>query len=306
MGYVLGIDGGGTSTRCAVGNEQVELSRAVGPTSKLARVGEEGARAALGETIREACRAAGIAPRQIAYTVVGITGAGSAEVAQRVRAIVGGMVAGEVEVAGDMVIAREAAFPGAPGVIVIAGTGSIAYGRNDKGQTARAGGWGPLLSDEGSGEWIGRAAMRAALRAFDEGDSTRLLGAMWETWQVRSRDEMVAALNAAPPPEFAALFPRVLAAAADGDPLAARVLDSAGRELARLAQVVMRQLWAASKPVSVALCGGIFENAGLVRQSFRETLLAERPGASVQSSPVEPVAGALFLARRALAQVERS
>lgn len=306
MGYVLGIDGGGTSTRCAIGNDQVELARAAGPTSKLARVGEEGARAALGETILLACRAAGIAPRQIAYTVVGITGAGSAEVAQRVRSIVGGMVAGEVEVAGDMVIAREAAFPGAPGVIVIAGTGSIAYGRNEKGQTARAGGWGPLLSDEGSGEWIGRAAARAALRALDEGDSTLLLGAIREAWQVATRDQIVALLNATPPPEFAALFPRVLAAADDQDLLAARVLDSAGRELARLAQVVMRRLWAASEPVAVAMCGGIFENSGLVRLSFADLLLGERPGASVLSSPVEPVTGALFLARRALAQVARS
>jgi glucosamine kinase len=303
MDYFLGIDGGGTSTRCAVGSAEAELGRAAGPTCKLARVGEEGARATLREVISEACHAAGISPRQIARTVVGASGAGNAAVAKRLRTIVGGIVGGEIEVAGDMVIAREAAFPGAPGVIVIAGTGSIAYGRNAKGKTARAGGWGPLLSDEGSGEWIGRAAMRAALRAFDEGDTTRLFGALWETFQVRGRDEMVAALNAAPPPEFASLFPRVLAAADDQDVVATRVLDSAGRELARLAQVVLCRLWPASAPVAVAMCGGVFCISGLVRQSFRETLLAERPGVTVLDSPVEPVAGALSLARRAPARV---
>ena len=77
--------------------------------------------------------------------------------------------AGEIEVVGDMVIALEAAFGGDPGVIVIAGTGSIAYGRNSKGQTARAGGWGFAISDEGSGQWIGRAAVAATVRALDLG-----------------------------------------------------------------------------------------------------------------------------------------
>ena len=115
-----------------------------------------------------------------------------------VRRLVSEFVSGEVAVVGDMVIAMEAAFGGGPGVIVIAGTGSIAYGRNSAGQTARAGGWGFAISDEGSGHWIGRSAVAACMRAFDEAGAESaggLLEGIMKSWGVTTREQLVVAAN---------------------------------------------------------------------------------------------------------------
>lgn len=298
MGYYLGIDGGGTKTCCAIGSEGIEVARAVGPGCRLARVGEARAREALRNTILKACRSAGIEPAQIDCTVIGTTGAGRRDIADRVRQLVADIVPGEVRVVGDMVIAREAAFAGIPGVVVIAGTGSIAYGVNEHGDTARAGGWGPGVSDEGSGEWIGRAAVRAALRSIDERHATVLLAAVQSTWHVSSPDEIASQLKSDDDQAFSTFFPVVLDAAVSGDAVALGILTEAGTELARLARVVMHRLWAPHEGVRVAICGGVFENANLVRQVFTNLLLADRPGTAVLGSPVDPVAGALYLARR--------
>ena len=105
---------------------------------------------------------------EISRVCVGLAGAARPEISELVRGMVSETLSGEIKpaeikIVGDMVIALEAAFGSGPGVIVIAGTGSIAYGRNSKGQTARAGGWGFAISDEGSGHWIGRTAVAAAL-----------------------------------------------------------------------------------------------------------------------------------------------
>lgn len=302
MAYYMGIDGGGTKTCCAIASDGVELGRASGPTSKFSRVGEGAARDALEMTIRKACKVAEIEPNQIVHTVIGLSGASQPRVADAVRRLLADIVPGEIEVAGDMVIAREAAFGGVPGLIVIAGTGSIAYGRNERGQAARAGGWGPSISDEGSGEWIGRKAVSAALRLLDEGESSALLDAIKDLWHVTTREELVAYLNAGIPVEYSSLFPGVLDAAVNNDAQAREILIAAGTELAQLAKVVLRRLWPGPEQVRIAVCGGVFQNANLVRQVFTNFLLAERPGTSILCSPVEPVAGALFLARRALTQ----
>jgi glucosamine kinase len=211
------------------------------------------------------------------------------------------IVSAETEVAADMVIALEAAFGGEPGVIVIAGTGSIAYGANAQAQTARAGGWGFAISDEGSGHWIGRQAVGAVLRACDEGvspeDSSLLTGIM-KLWGLRTVEEIVLAANAAPPPNFAALFPIVLAASDRGDAIAEKLLRRAGAELAGLTEIVAARLFAGTPPVPVAMSGGVFANSARVREAFYHTLRNECPGAAVRPAVVEPVYGALARARR--------
>ena len=149
MTYYLGIDGGGTKTTCAVGDETSLLATVVSGPSNITRVGERGARESLQQAIREACAAAGIEVRQIQRACIGAAGAGRAEVASAIRKIVEEIVPGEIEVVGDMPIALEAALGTGPGVIVVAGTGSFAYGRNRNGLTARAGGGVSLFPTKG-------------------------------------------------------------------------------------------------------------------------------------------------------------
>jgi N-acetylglucosamine kinase-like BadF-type ATPase len=260
------------------------------------------AREALSRAILEACAAAHVTPQQIKRTCIGVAGAARPQIAAVTRRLLGEIVSGEIDVAGDMVIALEAAFGGEPGVIVIAGTGSIAYGANAEARTARAGGWGFAISDEGSGHWIGRAAMAAVMRARDEdeaaAESSRLLDGILKCWSLRDIEELVVAANASPQPNFAGLFPAVLAAAEEGDSTALEVLGRAGVELAGLAGVVVRRLFADEDAVRVAMSGGVFANSARVREAFGQALRKQYSVAGVKREMVDAVHGALARARR--------
>ncbi len=297
----MGIDGGGSKTSCLVGDESSILGSGRAAGSNLVRVGETEARNALAAAIRQACSVANISPSQIQRSCVGLAGAARPEINSTVRRILSELVGGEIEVVGDMVIALEAAFSGGPGVITIAGTGSLAYGRNASGQTARAGGWGFAVSDEGSGHWIGRAAVAAALRAADEEqpDSARLLAELMKSWNRTSHEQLVLMANAFPSPDFAALLPAVLAAVDSGDPIARGILSQAGAELAALTKIVVRRLFPDGPAIPVAMSGGVFRNCALVRQVFYNNLRSEFPNVAVNSTVIEPVRGALQLARKA-------
>jgi glucosamine kinase len=242
-----------------------------------------------------------ITTAQIERTCVGIAGGARPEIAGVVRGLLSEFVSGEIEVVGDMVIGMEAAFGSGPGVIIIAGTGSIAYGRNSQGQTARAGGWGFAISDEGSGHWIGRFAVAASMRAQDEAgvESTSvLLDGIMKSWAVTTREQVVLAANAAPFPDFAALLPAVLSAADAGDVTSRAVLTRAGVELATLAKIVIDRLFGNGDTVPVAVSGGVFCNCALVRQVFHDKLHAECPRTLLNPNIVDPVRGALELARQ--------
>jgi glucosamine kinase len=299
VGIFLGIDGGGSQTACAIGDETSLLGSGSGDGSNVIRVGEAQARKSLASAIHQACAAAKITPKQIKRTCIGVAGGARPETTEIVRRILSELVSGEIEVVGDMVIAMEAASDGGPGVVVIAGTGSIAYGRNAAGQMARAGGWGFAISDEGSGHWIGRAAVTTVMRVCDEGQNGGLLENIMKVWGVITREQMIVVSNASPPPDFAGLFPAVLAAADAGDPSAHDILARAGVELATLARIVISRLFADADTAPVAMSGGVFRNSALVRQVFYNRLRLECPNAVVNLNLVDPVKGALELARRA-------
>jgi glucosamine kinase len=295
----LGIDGGGSQTSAAIGDENSLLGTGLGAGSNVLRVGEAQAGKSIATAIRQACGAAKVSPEQIKRTCIGVAGGARPETTETVRRILSELVSGEIEVVGDMVVAMEAASDGGPGVVVIAGTGSIAYGRNAAGQTARAGGWGFAISDEGSGHWIGRAAVAAVMRICDEGQSSALLENIMRVWGVITREQMIVVSNASPPPDFAGLFPAVLAAEEAGDPRAHDILAQAGVELATLAKIVVDRLFVDADPVPVAMSGGVFRNSALIRQVFYNRLRLDCSNALVNVNLIDPVGGALELARRA-------
>jgi len=298
VGIFLGIDGGGTKTACLVGDEKSVLGEGASSGSNVLRVGERKARQAITTAVQQACAAARVLPGSVDRACVGIAGGARPETATIVRQIVAELVSGQIEVVGDMVIAMEAAAGTGPGVVVIAGTGSIAYGRNSAGQTARAGGWGFAISDEGSGSWIGRKAVSAAMRAFDEGRGTALLEAAIKSWNLNSREELIVTANAQANPDFAGLLGTVVAAAEADDPAAHDVLAEAGAELATLAKIVIRRIFQERENIPVAMSGGVFGNSALVRQVFYNNLRLDFPNAAVNANVVDPVQGALQLARR--------
>ncbi len=300
MAYFLGIDGGGTKTECVVADEHQALGRGLSGTAKRSRVSEDDARQNLRAAIEQACAAAGIQASQLARTCYGLSGAADPHNAENARHLLSSLVGGEVQVATDVAIALEAAFPDDAGCIVISGTGSIAYGRNERSQVVRAGGWGPAISDEGSGEWIGRAAVALALRAHDAGETTSFLPAIMNTWHLATYEDVVRFVGSQPPPDFAALFPHVAEHAARGDDLARGILLRAAGELSEICHIVLRRLWPHDRTsAEVAMCGGVFRNSALIRQAFTDVIRSRRPHIRVALCEREPVEGALALARRA-------
>ena len=307
MAYYLGIDGGGSKTTCVVGDEMSEIATVTTGPSNITRVGEAGAREALQRAIHQACGAAKINPQQVQHACIGVAGAGRKEIADTVRKMVGEIIPGQIEVVGDMEIALAAAFGEDPGVIVIAGTGSIAYGRDAQGRTARAGGWGFAISDEGSAHWIGRTAVSALLRAIDQEEDARhaaeassLARELKAAWNSRSIDELVRAANS--DADFEASFPAVVSAANNGDAQAQRALSQAGRELAQLAGIVASRLFAEDRGglsfVPLAMVGGVFRHSPTVREVFRDEVHKLDAGFELNLQIVDPVVGALRKARK--------
>jgi glucosamine kinase len=298
MAFFLGIDAGGTKTRCVVGDEHGVVGRSQGSSCKIQRVGEAEARHALHAVVTEACQAAGVSAGKIGQVCIGISGASNPDVAELVRRILGEVVSAPVEVLGDITVAQEAAFGDSAGCMVVAGTGSIAVGRNEEGTMARAGGWGPEVSDEGSGYWIGRAAVAATLRALDAGESTALLAGILDAWRLATCEDFIRAASVSPPLDFVQIFPKVLQAAEQDDELAGEILRRAGCELAELALAVIRRLWPGTQWVRVAISGGILENSALTRLALAGALRNARPQIAISFAHIEPVMGALALARK--------
>lgn len=303
MPYYLGIDGGGTKTICAVGDESTLLATAVAGPSNIVRVGAAQTRASLQQAVKQACAAAGITPARVEHTCVGGSGAAHPELAETVRGFLAEILSTPIDVVGDMEIALEAAFGDGPGVVVIAGTGSIAFGRNQDGVTARAGGWGFAIGDEGSAHWIGRATVNALLRSKDRhGDEvaqTALAIALFKAWGVDSLSDLARAANAIPPPDFAALFPAVMAS---NDGVVSQVFTGAGRALADLASVIIERLFPPSDAVPVAITGGVFRHSAIVCDVFYNELRRISPRAQINLQVVDPVEGALRMARKAAAR----
>ncbi len=318
MAYYLAIDGGGTKTRCLLADETIVLAQSMAGGCNIVRLGERQAREALHTAVRQVCATAKISPHQIRAICIGAAGAARPEVEAKIRSILAEIISAttsgnalpKIEVVGDAVIALEAAFGAGPGVIAIAGTGSIVYGRDAAGHIARAGGWGFAVSDEGSGHWIGRRAISAILSAHDQGLETTLTAMVLQSWKLPNMklttlDELVQQANSTPPPHFPRLFPIVLRAADEGDVIARDLLSDAGTKLAALATIVVRRLapHAAVDVLSVAMLpiamtGSVFRQSSYVRQVFYNILQASFPGIVVHQDLADPVEGALARARR--------
>jgi N-acetylglucosamine kinase-like BadF-type ATPase len=306
MGLFLAIDAGGTKTECALADEARVLARASAGTVKLMRVGEEVATARLREMLEEVAAKAGVGLREVTRTCFGLAGVSSGVVRGWAERVMRETVGGVVEVCGDEEIALDAAFRGGVGILVIAGTGSNAIGRGVDGRLVGAGGWGPLLGDEGSGFWIGLEATRMALKERDRvgevGASSILLGEIERTWGLGSVGELVAKANIrvgadGTAPDFAELAPVVARCAEEGDALAGSVLELAGVELAELVRVVVQRLEVME--VEVAYTGSVLERIGTVGQAMVKGLKTSVPLARVREGAVDPLEGALWRARKA-------
>ena len=298
--YFLGVDGGQSGTTAVIGDETGRvLGLGRGGPSNYAGAPDGPAKfvEALRSSLQGACMQAGLDPEHVRFAgaCLGLSG-GPADKEPLVREIV---ASERIILTDDAPIALSGATAGKPGIIVIAGTGSIAFGRNREGNTARAGGWGYLLGDEGAAFWIARQAMRAALR-WEEGwgVATSLRARLLDATGARNMNDL---MHRCYTPEFAR--PRIAGwsvivnqAAESGDRTALEVLDAAAHELALLVAAVRRELFG-DRATQVSYAGGVF-GSRIVLSRFREWALSEA-GVRVSPPVYGPVIGALLEAYRA-------
>jgi N-acetylglucosamine kinase-like BadF-type ATPase len=300
MAFFLAVDNGGTKSDYVLADETRHLARVRSGTLKRMRTDAASAAANLDSALSELTARTGVAMASITRTCIGTAGETVPLVTSWLREAFASRVSGELILLGDVEIALDAAFPGGPGVLVLAGTGSNVAGRISNGRLTSTGGWGPALGDQGSGHRIGQQALRAIFLAQDEGRSTSLLDAVLDFWKLATLDDLVAFANQNPAPDFAALTALTLRCADAGDQIAASVLKQEGEDLAYLVRLLirrMRSLDPASPLPALAFAGSIMGNVLPVRKSLIATVREEFPAIQALDGTVDPVVGALWRAR---------
>jgi glucosamine kinase len=291
---LIGADVGGTKTAVAVSRDGKIVGRADGPGAAVRPGRALASSSTIAEVVRQALSTAGLLLGDV--LVVGAAGVGREPEREELRkALRGENVASSVVVTTDIEIALTAAFADGPGIVVSAGTGSVAVGRDRTGKRHRIGGYGWQMGDEGSGYAIGRGSLGAVSRAVDgRSPKTALSERLLKATRSDDYDDLVRWAAGASPAEVAALAPHVLAVAAAGDPLAQGIADYAARELSQLAICLVPRM-DITPPIPVAVTGGLLGADQPLRKSLLAKL-AEEPLFQPTDTPVDAVAGALRLA----------
>jgi N-acetylglucosamine kinase-like BadF-type ATPase len=300
MQFFLGVDGGQSGTTVLIGDERGRiLGRGEGGPCNHASAAEGRAKLerAVGEGLGAACLEVGLDAATVIFRAAcfGMSGGPDDK-----EAILAGMLhTGRLLVTHDAAIALSGATAAGQGIVIIAGTGSIAFGRDATGRTARAGGWGYVFGDEAGAFDLARQATRAALRMEEGwGPPTALRQALLEATGARSANQALHEFYSAawPRSRVATLAPLVDAAAVNGDAVALQILDRAAQDLALLGAAVRGQLWQAGDCVEISYVGGVFQSLRLLER-FR--MLAEFEEGNHCHPPMHgPAEGALLEAYR--------
>jgi glucosamine kinase len=305
LAFYLALDVGGTKTEYVLADETRELARVRGGTIKRMRTDADTAAQNLDKALAELTALSGVSMQSITRSCVGAAGITVALVTGWIREAFAKRIGGSLILVGDVEIALDAAFFGGPGVLVMAGTGSNVAGRTTAGDLITAGGWGPTLSDQASGNRIGYQALRDIFLAIDEGHATTLLPAVLDLWQLPDLDSLVGYANQIPAPDFSRLAPAVVKCAADGDAVAKNVLRREAEELAHLARLVIERIRQAAHRSDcasdwlpdLALTGSILEHVAPIREGIVAALHRDLPSLKVLPGVVDPILGALWRAR---------
>lgn len=308
--YIVGIDTGGTKTKCILVNSEYDLL-GVGESGpgNYHVAGVNQARENIVRAIREALREGGIDETE---RIIGGFGMGTLDTESDYEIISGFL--DEIEfidrkfIENDVVIAHYAMTAGAPGVTVVAGTGAMAYGTNASGGNCRSSGWGWLIGDEGSGYYSAKRGIQAAAKAYDgRGPRTALLNASMDHFDVDEFEDVLPTIhNKLDHPKKIAAFAKPLTEIAEqGDSVALGIIEEAGEELASAAVAVIENL-ELTEPVQVGCVGG-FGTSPLVTATFRSVLSDEITDIEFLEQVDHPVVGTLaFVTERLGDDVEKS
>lgn len=301
MSYFLGFDGGGTKTDCVVLNAKgTVIGEGHGGPANPLRTGFNGAFSSLGEAAATALAKAKIRPGAVTGVCAGLAGAGRRSVVRRVMVFLSReFPVATTQVTTDYEIALEAAVGTGPGVVLISGTGSVAYGRNEAGETARAGGYGPWLGDEGSAFEIGRRAVSAVARSRDADAPVTVMAEMISAaLECSDWDDLMLRIMKSPDDVFPKLFPIVAAAANSDDSAAKEILFASAIGLGHLAMLVIRRLGMKEQAFPLVKCGGVFGNSPVLDPLLDSVLTSGALRAKISRLEISPAVGAARMAVR--------
>jgi len=301
MDHILGIDGGGTKTLALVADLRGNiLGAGLSTGSNYHTVGLENAIRAIKDASQQAISNANIS--NIKSACFGLAGIGRQNNYKILfPELVNLAIADNILLKHDAFIALSGATICQPGVIVIAGTGSMAFGMNLSGDEERSGGWGYLLGDEGSAYYIGRQALSYACKDFDgRGSKTSLLKSIMAHFELEDFAQIVKKIYSekTSPHDIAAIAPIVTRQARLNDEIALEILRDSAFELALSTKSVIKKLKMTGEKVLVATCGSVFDAGELLLKHFREHIKSDFPLAEIVSPKFKPATGALLLALR--------
>ena len=298
MRYVLGIDAGGTKTVCILADEQGHvMAEARSSGANLQAVGELEVEKVLHQVMDDALGDRGILPQAVCLGIAGVDRDADLAVVRSIMKRIA--YKARTIVVNDALVALVAGAGRDPGLVLIAGTGSIAYGCNRAARAARAGGWGYVLGDEGSGYWIGRRALAAVVRQSDQrGRPTLLTGRLLQHFGIGKPEDLVQVVyyRNLRPSAIAALATHVSQAARDGDEVAKDILAEGADELLGAARSVITRLRLDTEPFVCVFAGGIFQAVPWLADHLGARLLEASPLCRVTRLATEPAMGAVRLA----------
>jgi N-acetylglucosamine kinase-like BadF-type ATPase len=305
--YVLGIDGGGTKTQAVVVDDRGQLcGTGLGGPSNYDDVGVDITQASIWHSVDAARRVAGLPQAPFAAAFMGMAGVVSPTDRAVIHEIAQNLALASPQTTGvdhDCRIALAGGLTGRPGIVQIAGTGSSTFGLNAAGEGWRSGGWGQLISDEGSSYWLGVEAMRAAVSAFDGRiENTALLEKVQTHLELAHINDImhriyITGLSRA---EVAALAPLVIEAAREGDVVALALIDRGAQELAACVLAVAHRLGFTTGSCELAMVGGLFRAGDIFVQPFKNAVLSKLPHCRVLPAELPPVLGAGVLSLQML------
>jgi len=300
MPLVMGIDGGGTRTVAVVTDERLrELGHGQAGSANYHSVGVRSVCRALQIAASQACREAGCTPADLSALGCGLAGAGRPEDRQLLRRAIAEVIPiSPLILTHDAEIALVGGTGRREGVVLISGTGSMAYGINREGESARTGGWGPVLDDEGSGYWIGLHGLRAAVRSYDgRAPATVMGGQILAALGLSRMEELPRWASEKGDVEGVAALASVVRRCADGGDAPARdILKRAGEDLAHLSWAVLRKLGMDHSACEIVLSGGTLRHQPLVVQALQDELCRFTDQVDLIWPRHEPALGAALLA----------
>lgn len=307
----LGVDGGGTKTHIALMTYDgtVTCEGFAGPSNPL-RVGVETAVENIVKAVNEACDSGSASRGDIVAATVGLAGVRRADLRQRVRErIVKSVGVRNTTVLTDAEIALYATTKGKPGLVVIAGTGSICLGKNEKGEIAISGGWGPLAGDEGGGVGIAQTALHSVAKASDgRGIATALSDRAAEYFRASGPENLIVAIYSpqVDNTRIAGFARYVVEAAKDGDAVATSILTEAGSELGLAACAVIEKLRLKRSKVPIGCVGSVFNAGELLTGPMIRTVRTVAPKAFLTQPEMPPAHAAALMAFSAVGNGSRA